>query len=275
MPTKPYRPTSPGRRGMTVIKDKTLSKEQPEKSLTTSLPRSGGRNSFGRITTRFRGGGHKRLYRVIDFKRNKIGVPGKVVRVEYDPNRSARIALIAYADGDKRYILAPVGLAVGDPVQAGPGSDIRPGNALPLSLMPLGTTIHNIELKPGKGAQVARSAGASCQVMGREGQYVQVRLVSGEMRRILGTCMATVGQIGNLDHENVSVGKAGRSRWMGKRPHVRGVVMNPVDHPHGGGEGKSGQGNPHPVSPWGVPTKGFKTRKKKQSSKFIISRRTK
>ena len=275
MPTKPYRPTSPGRRGMTVIKDKTLSKEQPEKSLTTSLPRSGGRNSFGRITTRFRGGGHKRLYRVIDFKRNKIGVPGKVVRVEYDPNRSARIALIAYADGDKRYILAPVGLAVGDPVQAGPGSDIRPGNALPLSLMPLGTTIHNIEPKPGKGAQVARSAGASCQVMGREGQYVQVRLVSGEMRRILGTCMATVGQIGNLDHENVSVGKAGRSRWMGKRPHVRGVVMNPVDHPHGGGEGKSGQGNPHPVSPWGVPTKGFKTRKKKQSSKFIISRRTK
>ena len=275
MPTKPYRPTSPGRRGMTVIKDKTLSKEQPEKSLTTSLPRSGGRNNFGRITTRFRGGGHKRLYRVIDFKRNKIGVPGKVVRVEYDPNRSARIALIAYADGDKRYILAPVGLSTGDPIQAGPGSDIRPGNALPLSLMPLGTTIHNIELKPGKGAQVARSAGASCQVMGREGQYVQVRLVSGEMRRILGTCMATVGQIGNLDHENVSVGKAGRSRWMGKRPHVRGVVMNPVDHPHGGGEGKSGQGNPHPVSPWGVPTKGFKTRKKKQSSKFIISRRTK
>ncbi|MYA28696.1 MAG: 50S ribosomal protein L2 [Nitrospira sp. SB0666_bin_27] len=275
MPTKPYRPTSPGRRGMTVIKDKALSKEQPEKSLTTSLPRSGGRNNFGRITTRFRGGGHKRLYRVIDFKRNKIGVPGKVVRVEYDPNRSARIALIVYADGDKRYILAPVGLSVGDPIQAGPGSDIRPGNALPLSLMPLGTTIHNIELKPGKGAQVARSAGASCQVMGREGQYVQVRLVSGEMRRILGTCMATVGQIGNLDHENVSVGKAGRSRWKGKRPHVRGVVMNPVDHPHGGGEGKSGQGNPHPVSPWGVPTKGFKTRKKKQSSKFIISRRTK
>ena len=275
MPTKPYRPTSPGRRGMTVIKDKTLSKEPPEKSLTTSLPRSGGRNGFGRITTRFRGGGHKRLYRVIDFKRNKVGVPGKVVRVEYDPNRSARIALIAYADGEKRYILAPVGLSVGDQIQAGPGSDIRPGNALPLSLMPLGTTIHNIELKPGKGAQVARSAGASCQVMGREGQYVQVRLVSGEMRRILGTCMATVGQIGNLDHENVSVGKAGRSRWKGKRPHVRGVVMNPVDHPHGGGEGKSGQGNPHPVSPWGVPTKGFKTRKKKQSSKFIISRRTK
>lgn len=275
MPSKLYRPTSPGRRGMTVLKDKTLSKEPPEKRLTAALPSSGGRNNFGRITTRFRGGGHKRLYRVIDFKRNKVGVPGKVVRVEYDPNRSARIALIAYVDGEKRYILAPVGLSVGDPIQAGHGSDIRPGNALPLSSMPLGTTIHNIELRPGKGAQIARSAGASCQVMGREGQYVQVRLVSGEMRRILGTCMATVGQIGNLDHENVTVGKAGRSRWKGKRPHVRGVVMNPVDHPHGGGEGKSGQGNPHPVSPWGVPTKGFKTRKKKLSSKFIISRRTK
>ncbi len=275
MPNKPYRPTSPGRRGMTVLKDKTLSKEPPEKRLTTAMSRSGGRNNFGRITTRFRGGGHKRLYRVIDFKRDKVGVPGKVVRIEYDPNRSARIALIAYADGEKRYILAPVGLSVGDSIQAGPGSDIRPGNALSLSLIPLGTTIHNIELRPGKGAQVARSAGASCQVMGREGQYVQVRLVSGEMRRILGTCMATVGQIGNLEHENVTVGKAGRSRWMGKRPHVRGVVMNPVDHPHGGGEGKSGQGNPHPVSPWGVPTKGFKTRKKKLSSQFIISRRTK
>ncbi len=260
---------------MSVLKDRMLSKEQPEKLLTTALSRSGGRNNFGRITTRFRGGGHKRLYRVIDFKRNKVGVRGKVVRVEYDPNRSARIALIAYVDGEKRYILAPIGLSVGDSIQAGPGSDIRPGNALPLSSMPLGTTIHNIELRPGKGAQVARSAGAACQVMGREGQYVQVRLVSGEMRRILGTCMATVGQIGNLDHENVSVGKAGRSRWMGKRPHVRGVVMNPVDHPHGGGEGKSGQGNPHPVSPWGGPTKGFKTRKKKSSSQFIISRRTK
>ena len=275
MPSKSYRPTSPGRRGMTVLKDKTLSKEPSEKRLTTSLSRSGGRNNFGRITTRFRGGGHKRLYRLIDFKRDKVGVPGKVVRVEYDPNRSARIALIAYRDGEKQYILAPLGLSVGDSIQAGPDSDIRPGNALPLSSMPLGTTIHNIELKPGKGAQVARSAGAACQVMGREGPYVQVRLISGEMRRILGTCMATVGQIGNLDHENVSVGKAGRSRWMGKRPHVRGVVMNPVDHPHGGGEGKSGQGNPHPVSPWGVPTKGFKTRKKKASSQFIISRRTK
>ena len=275
MPSKLYRPTSPGRRGMTVLKGQDAIERAPEKHLTTALPRSGGRNNFGRITTRFRGGGHKRLYRIIDFKRNKVGVPGKVVRVEYDPNRSARIALIAYVDGEKRYILAPVGLSVGDSIQAGHGSDIRPGNALPLSSMPLGTTIHNIELRPGKGAQIARSAGAACQVMGREGQYVQVRLVSGEMRRILGTCLATVGQIGNLDHENVTVGKAGRSRWKGKRPHVRGVAMNPVDHPHGGGEGKSGQGNPHPVSPWGVPTKGFKTRKKKLSSKFIISRRKK
>ncbi len=276
MPIKPYRPTSPGRRGMTFLKDDVLSKERPEKSLTISLVHSGGRNDQGRVTSRFRGGGHKRLYRVIDFKRNKVGVPGKVVRIEYDPNRSARIALIACVDGEKRYILCPVGLSVGDIVQDGLGSDIRPGNALPLSSIPLGTIIHNIELKQGKGGQLARSAGAAAQVMGREGSYVQVRLASGEMRRILGTCMATVGQVGNLDHEKVAVGKAGRSRWMGRRPHVRGVVMNPVDHPHGGGEGKSGQGNPHPVSPWGVPTKGFKTRKKKKaSSRFIISRRTK
>lgn len=276
MPIKPYRPTSPGRRGMTLLKDDVVSKDRPEKSLTVSLVHSGGRNDRGRVTSRFRGGGHKRLYRVIDFKRNKIGVPGKVVRIEYDPNRSARIALIACVDGEKRYILSPVGLSVGDVVQDGLGSDIRPGNALPLSSIPLGTTIHNVELKQGKGGQLARSAGAAAQVMGREGSYVQVRLASGEMRRILGTCMATVGQVGNLDHEKVAVGKAGRSRWMGRRPHVRGVVMNPVDHPHGGGEGKSGQGNPHPVSPWGVPAKGFKTRKKKKaSSRFIISRRTK
>ena len=203
-------------------------------------------------------------------------MPAKVARIEYDPNRSARIALLHYVDGEKRYILSPVGLEVGAMVQAGIGADIQPGNALPLSAMPLGTTIHNIELKPGKGGQLVRSAGASAQVMGREGHYIQVRLTSGEMRRILGTCMATIGQVGNLDHGNVSIGKAGRSRWLGKMPHVRGVVMNPVDHPHGGGEGKSGQGNPHPVSPWGLPTKGFKTRKKKKaSSRFIISRRKK
>ena len=261
---------------MTAIVGEALSSERPEKKLTKKQAQSGGRNNHGRVTSRFRGGGHKRLYRQIDFRRNKFDVPAKVDRIEYDPNRSARIALLHYVDGEKRYILAPVGLEIGAVVQAGTDADIRPGNALPLSAMPLGTTIHNIELKPGKGGQLARSAGASAQVMGREGQYIQVRLTSGEMRRILGSCMATVGQVGNLDHENVSVGKAGRSRWLGRRPHVRGVVMNPVDHPHGGGEGKSGQGNPHPVSPWGVPTKGFKTRKKKKSSsRFIISRRNK
>ncbi len=276
MPVKPYKPTSPGRRGMTAVVGEKLSSERPEKKLIQKQSQSGGRNNRGRITSRFRGGGHKRLYRQIDFRRNKVGVPAKVARIEYDPNRSARIALLHYVDGEKRYILSPVGLEIGSMVQAGPDADIRPGNALPLSAMPLGTTIHNIELKPGKGGQLARSAGASAQVMGREGSYVQVRLTSGEMRRILGTCIATVGQVGNLDHENVTIGKAGRSRWLGKMPHVRGVVMNPVDHPHGGGEGKSGQGNPHPVSPWGVPTKGFKTRKKKKaSSRFIISRRKK
>jgi len=276
MPVKPYRPTSPGRRGMTAIVGEKLSSERPEKKLTKKQAQTGGRNNQGRITSRFRGGGHKRLYRQIDFKRNKLHVPAKVARIEYDPNRSARIALLHYADGEKRYILCPVGLEVGAMVQAGVGADIQPGNALPLSAMPLGTTIHNIELKPGKGGQLVRSAGGSAQVMGREGHYIQVRLTSGEMRRILGTCMATIGQVGNLDHGNVSIGKAGRNRWLGKMPHNRGVVMNPVDHPHGGGEGKSGQGNPHPVSPWGLPTKGFKTRKKKKpSSKFIISRRKK
>jgi len=261
---------------MTAIVGEKLSTERPEKKLLKKQSQSGGRNNQGRITSRFRGGGHKRQYRQIDFKRNKFDVPAKVARIEYDPNRSARIALLHYEDGEKRYILAPVGLGIGAMVQAGTGADIRPGNSLPLSAMPLGTTIHNIELKPGKGGQLVRSAGASAQVMGRDGNYIQVRLTSGEMRRILGVCMATVGQVGNLDHENVSVGKAGRSRWLGKMPHVRGVVMNPVDHPHGGGEGKAGQGNPHPVSPWGLPTKGFKTRKKKKaSSEFIISRRKK
>ncbi|MCH7615279.1 MAG: 50S ribosomal protein L2 [Nitrospinae bacterium] len=269
MPVKPYRPTSPGRRGMTAIVGEKLSSERPEKGLTKKQAQTGGRNNQGRITVRFRGGGHKRLYRQIDFKRNKFNVPAKVARIEYDPNRSARIALLHYVDGEKRYILSPVGLQVGAMVQAGIGADIQPGNALPLSAMPLGTTIHNIELKPGKGGQLARSAGASAQVMGREGHYIQVRLTSGEMRRILGTCMATVGQVGNLDHEKVNIGKAGRSRWLGKMPHVRGVAMNPVDHPHGGGEGKSGQGNPHPVSPWGLPTKGFKTRKKKKASSLF------
>ena len=274
MGTREYNPTSPGRRGMSVLTNQDLAKKRPEKGLTTSQSRSGGRNNSGRVTIRFRGGGHKRLYRFIDFKRNKPGIPAKVSSIEYDPNRSARIALLHYVDGEKRYILAPDGLLTGDTVQSGPTADVKVGNALPLMSMPLGAVIHNIELRPGKGGQLVRSAGASAQVMGREGNYVQVRLVSGEMRRILGTCMATVGQVGNVEHSNVSIGKAGRSRWMGKRPHVRGVVMNPVDHPHGGGEGKAGQGNPHPVSPWGLPTKGYKTRKKKNfSSRFIISRR--
>ncbi|MCP9454482.1 MAG: 50S ribosomal protein L2 [Nitrospira sp.] len=273
MALKVYRPTSPGRRGMTSISTEELTKKKPEKSLTHFHVRSGGRNNDGRMTVRFRGGGHKRLYRVIDFCRDKVGVPARVEAIEYDPNRSARIALLKYKDGEKRYILAPLGLKLHDEVVSGPEAEIRPGNALPLANIPLGTTVHNIELKPGKGGQLIRSAGGFAQVMGRDGDYVQVRLKSGEMRKILGRCMATVGQVGNVDHENISIGKAGRSRWMGRRPHVRGVVMNPVDHPHGGGEGKSGQGNPHPVSPWGVPTKGYKTRHNKRTDKFILSRR--
>ena len=275
MALKAYRPTSPGRRGMTILRDVDLTEKRPEKNLTKFHLRSGGRNNDGRMTVRFRGSGHKRLYREVDFKRNKLGVPARVAAIEYDPNRSARIALLSYADGEKRYILAPHGLTVNDTVQSGPDAEVKAGNALPLMSMPLGTTIHNIELKPGKGGQLIRSAGGFAQVMGREEGYVQIRLKSGEMRRILGACMATVGQVGNLDHENVSIGKAGRSRWKGWRPHVRGVVMNPVDHPHGGGEGKSGQGNPHPVSPWGLPTKGYKTRKNKATDKFIITRRKK
>lgn len=260
---------------MSAVTTEDLSKKRPEKSLTEFHLRTGGRNNDGRTTVRFRGGGHKRLYRRIDFKRDKVGVPARVAAIEYDPNRSARIALLHYADGEKRYILAPVGLAVKDTVQSGPTAEVRPGNALPLDNMPLGTTIHNIELKPGKGGQLIRSAGGFAQVMGREGLYVQVRLKSGEMRRVLGACLATVGQVGNLDHENETVGKAGRSRWRGRMPHVRGVAMNPVDHPHGGGEGKSGQGNPHPVSPWGLPTKGYKTRNNKATDKFIITHRKK
>lgn len=275
MALKVYKPTSPGRRGMTALRDEQLTKKKPEKSLTGFHLRTGGRNNDGRQTIRFRGGGHKRLYRQIDFRRDKTGIPAKVASIEYDPNRSSRIALLHYVDGEKRYILAPVGLSIGDTIQSGDGAEVRPGNALPLVSMPLGTTIHNIELKPGKGGQLIRSAGGLAQVMGRDGAYVQIRLKSGEMRKVLSTCMATVGQVGNVDHENVVVGKAGRSRWKGKRPHVRGVVMNPVDHPHGGGEGKSGQGNPHPVSPWGTPTKGYKTRKNKATDKFIIARRKK
>ena len=276
MSIKDYNPTSPGRRGMSAIVNDGLSRKKPEKSLLQTFSSSGGRNNAGRITVRFRGGGHKRRYRKIDFKRDKHGVPARVASIEYDPNRSSRIALLHFVDGEKRYILAPHGLTVGDVIHAGPGSSVRVGNALPLIEMPLGVVIHNIELKPGKGGQLARSAGVSAQVMGRDQGYVQIRLASGEMRKILGSCMATIGQVGNLDHSNVTVGKAGRSRWLGKKPHVRGVVMNPVDHPHGGGEGKAGQGNPHPVSPWGQPTKGFKTRKpRNQSSRYIIANRKK
>ena len=273
MGLKAYKPTTAGRRGMTIVTTEELTKKRPEKALTSFLLRTGGRNNEGRTTVRFRGAGHRRLYRTIDFRREKVGISAKVTALEYDPNRSARIALQTYKDGEKRYILAPIGLQIGDVLQSGTDAEVRTGNALPLANMPLGTTIHNIELKPGKGGQLIRSAGGFAQVMGRDGGYVQVRLKSGEMRRILSSCMATVGQVGNLDHENINVGKAGRSRWLGRRPHVRGVVMNPVDHPHGGGEGKSGQGNPHPVSPWGLPTKGYKTRQNKKTDKFIIARR--
>ncbi|MBI5854426.1 MAG: 50S ribosomal protein L2 [Nitrospirae bacterium] len=275
MGLKQYKPTSPARRAMSTLVGEGLSKKRPEKQLTSFHPRGAGRNNDGRTTVRYRGGGHKRLYRRIDFKRDKPEIPARVVALEYDPNRTARIALVKYSDGEVRYILAPDGLAVNDVVQSGPNVEVRTGNALPLANMPLGTTIHNIELKPGKGGQIIRSAGGLAQVMGRDGAYVQIRLKSGEMRRVLATCMATVGQVGNVGHENVTVGKAGRSRWRGRRPHVRGVVMNPVDHPHGGGEGKSGQGNPHPVSPWGLPTKGYKTRNNKSTDKFIITRRKK
>ncbi|TLY36717.1 MAG: 50S ribosomal protein L2 [Nitrospirae bacterium] len=275
MGIKTFKPRSPGRRQMSVLTNDELTKGKPEKRLLTYIKSSGGRNSQGRISVRFRGGGHKRMYRKVDFRREKTGIPAKVVSIEYDPYRSARLALLHYADGEKRYILAAVGLRVGDRLQSGADAEIRPGNTLPLTSMPTGTMVHNIELSPGKGGQLIRSAGGSAQVMGREGAYVQIRLKSGEMRRILGTCQATIGQVGNTDHENTTIGKAGRVRWKGRRPHVRGVVMNPVDHPHGGGEGKSGAGNPHPVSPWGQKAKGYKTRRTKRTGKFIIARRKK
>ena len=273
MAIRSYRPTSPGRRFQTVSTFEEITKTSPERSLLRKIKKSGGRNNLGRVTSRHRGGGHKRRYRVIDFKRDKDGVPAKVASIEYDPNRSARVALLHYVDGEKRYILAPVGLGVGDRVMSGPGADIRPGNAMALADMPLGMTIHNIELHPGRGGQMARGAGTSAQLMAREGQYAQLRLTSGEMRLVQTVCRATIGQVGNTDHENVSIGKAGRSRWMGKRPHVRGVAMNPVDHPHGGGEGKTSGGR-NPCTPWGVPTKGYKTRRNKRTDKFIVRRRS-
>jgi large subunit ribosomal protein L2 len=248
-----------------------LSRERPERALLEVTGRTGGRNNLGRVTTRYRGGGHKRLYRVVDFRRDKVQVPARVAALEYDPNRTARLALLHYADGEKSYILAPVGLKVGDTVVAGTGADIKPGNSMPLRDIPLGTMIHNIELKLGKGGQLVRSAGGSAQLMAKEGDYAQVKLPSGEQRKVLIGCRATIGQIGNVENENVKFGKAGRTRWLGRRPHVRGIAMNPVDHPHGGGEGRS-KGN-HPMSPWGTPTKGYRTRRNKQTTKFIVQRR--
>jgi len=275
MPIVNYRPTSPGRRGMSVSDFGEVTRTRPERSLVTGrLNKSGGRNAYGHVTTWQRGGGHKRRYRRIDFRREKFEVPARVAAIEYDPNRSAHIALLHYRDGEKRYILAPQGLAVGQEVVSGPHAEIRTGNALPLSRIALGTVVHAIELRPGKGAQLVRSAGGGAQLMAREGRYATLRMPSGEHRLVLVDCMASVGQVGNTDHENVSVGKAGRSRYRGRRPHVRGVAMNPVDHPMGGGEGKSSGGR-HPCTPWGVPTKGHKTRHNKRSQKYIVKRRGK
>jgi large subunit ribosomal protein L2 len=274
MPIKTYRPTTSTRRFQTVVSREDLAAKRPEKPLTTGKQRTGGRNSAGRITSRFRGGGHKKAYRVIDFKRDKPGIPAKVAAIEYDPNRSARIALLHYRDGEKRYILCPLGLTVGRTVMSGPDADILVGNALPLKNIPAGTVVHNIELRPGKGAQMARAAGTQAQLVSKEGGYALLKLPSGEVRNVAVDCMATVGQVGNTDHENVSLGKAGRKRWMGKRPHNRGVSMNPVDHPHGGGEGKTSGGR-HPVTPWGQPTRGFKTRNNKRTEKWIVTHRAK
>lgn len=267
------KPTSPGRRQVQKVVRK-LHKGKPHASLVESKNRTGGRNCLGRITTRYRGGGHKRLYRLIDFKRNKWGIPGKVERIEYDPNRSANIALILYADGERRYIIAPKGIKIGDPIIAGPESPIKVGNALPLNNIPLGTVVHCIELKPGKGAQIARSAGTAVQLLAREGNYATIRLRSGEMRKVLANCQATIGEVGNEEHNLISLGKAGAKRWRGIRPHVRGVAMNPVDHPMGGGEGKTSGGR-HPCTPWGKPTKGYKTRKNKRTTKLIVRSRDK
>ncbi|NLY78318.1 MAG: 50S ribosomal protein L2 [Tissierellia bacterium] len=276
MGIKKYKATSPGIRQMTVLSFDEITKKEPEKSLVVTLKKTGGRNSQGRTTVRFRGGGAKRKYRIIDFKRDKIGIPGKVAAIEYDPNRTANIALIHYVDGEKRYILAPNGLRVGDIIEAGENADIKVGNSLPLRNIPVGTTVHNIELVPGKGGQLARAAGAEAQLMGKEGKYATLRLPSGEFRLVLLDCRATIGQVGNLDHENVTIGKAGRSRHLGRRPSVRGSAMNPVDHPHGGGEGRAPIGRPTPVTPWGKPALGYKTRKKnKKSDKYIVRRRKK
>lgn len=273
MAIRNYKPTTPGRRKMSALVNEEITTSTPEKSLTVTLKKNSGRNNQGRITVRHQGGGVKRKYRIIDFKRNKVNIPGTVATIEYDPNRTANIALINYADGEKRYIIAPKGLEVGAVIESGENADIKVGNALPIMNIPVGTMIHNIELRPGKGGELARSAGASAQILGREDNYVMIRLSSGEQRKVLGTCMATVGEVGNEDASLVKIGKAGRSRHMGIRPTVRGSVMNPNDHPHGGGEGRAPVGRKAPMTPWGKPALGLKTRKKKQSDKFIVRRR--
>jgi large subunit ribosomal protein L2 len=274
MAVKSFKPTSPGRRFQTVSSFEEITTDKPEKSLLLPLKRSGGRNCYGRVTARHIGGGHKKMYRIIDLKRDKRDIPATVATVEYDPNRSSRIALLNYKDGEKRYILAPKDLAVGDVVMAGEGAEFRSGNALPIRRIPIGTLIHNVELKQGKGGQIVRSAGSFAQIMAKEGSYAQLRLPSGEVRLVHQECYATIGQVGNLDHEKISIGKAGRNRWLGKKPRVRGVAMNPVDHPMGGGEGRSSGGR-HPCTPWGVPTKGYKTRKNKRTDQYVIKKRGK
>lgn len=273
MALKIYKPTSPGRRGMTGASFEEITKKRPEKSLLVPLKKSGGRNARGKITVRHRGGGSKRMLRILDLKRNKEGIPGKVAAIEYDPNRSARIALIHYVDGEKRYMLAPLGLKVDDTVLSGEEADIKPGNALPLRLIPTGTMIHNIELKPGRGGQIVRSAGTSAQLLAKEDKYTLVRLPSGEVHKILSRCKATIGQVGNIDHKNINLGKAGKNRWRGRRPTVRGSAMNPRDHPHGGGEGRSPIGMPGPKTPWGKPALGYRTRRNKRTDKMIVKRR--
>lgn len=275
MGIKIYKPTSPGRRGMSVSTFEEITREEPERSLLRPLNKTAGRNVHGHVTVRHRGGGHKRLYRVIDFRRDKDGVPARVESIEYDPNRSARIALLLYADGERRYIIAPIGLMVGQTVMSGPDAEVRPGNALPIANIPLGTLIHNIELYPGRGGQLVRSAGVAAQLLAKEGDYATVRLPSGEMRLVAQACKATIGQVGNTDHSNISLGKAGRKRWLGRKPHVRGSAMTPRDHPHGGGEGRSPVGMPGPKTPWGKPTLGYKTRRNKRTDAMIVRRRSK
>lgn len=275
MAVKKYKPVTPGQRGMTGYSFEEITKATPERSLIVALHKKGGRNAFGRVTVRHQGGGNKRYIRLVDFKRNKLGIPAKVAAIEYDPNRTARLALLNYADGEKRYILAPLGLKVGDSVLSGPSAEIRPGNCLPIANIPVGTLVHNLEVQEGRGGQLVRSAGAAAQLLAKEGDFAQIRMPSGEVRLIRQTCYATIGQVGNLDHSNIKLGKAGRKIHMGVRPTVRGTAMSPRDHPHGGGEGRQPAGMPSPKTPWGKPTRGYKTRKNKQTNKYIVKRRTK